>query len=151
MFLNFFFFFLSFISQEPVKPFNLISATTQHWAGGANGSGRGVNYVLTFKANYSSEKLVIDQFWLREEFYRISAVKEHSLSPEFIKGDTIVVKFTKWYPDDRMPHPENEPETKEVSSPFKYKGAGLLGYQIKNKRKYLAIKAFKELPNVNYE
>jgi len=129
----------------------LVDATSQQWYGGQYESGKGTDYVLTMKARGGSDKLVLDQLWLGEDFYEISAVKNLARRSDlnFEKRDTIYVRVGKKYKPDSNGNMVKV-TGKSVKPPKEFTGAALLGYTWKGKRKYIEVAELRVLEKIIY-
>ena len=129
----------------------LVDATSQKWYGGQYETGRGTDYVFTLKARGGSDKLVLDELWLEEDFYEISAVKNLAKRSDlsFEKRDTIYVRVGKKYKPDSTGKMVKV-SGKSVEPPRNFSGAALLGYTWKGKRKYLEIAELRILEEIIY-
>jgi hypothetical protein len=129
----------------------LVDATSQEWYGGRYESGKGTDYVLTLKAKGSSDKLIIDELWVGEDYYEVKAVKNRAKRSDlsFEKRDTIFVTAGK-----KLKPNENgelvKVSGKNVKAPKDFSGAALLAYTWKGKRKYLEITELRVLEKIIY-
>ena len=103
------------------------------------------------KARGGSDKLVLDQLWLGEDFYEISAVKNLSRRSDlkFEKRDTIYVRVGKKFKPDSNGNMVKV-TGKSVKPPMEFTGAALLGYTWKGKRKYLRVAELRVLEKIIY-
>ena len=129
----------------------LIDATSQEWYGGQYESGRGTDYVFTIRAGGGSDKLVIDQLWLEEDFYEVSAVKNRAKRSDltFQKNDTIYIQAGKKLLPDANGN-MLKVAGKKMDPPREFSGTALLGYTWKGKRKYLEVAELKVLEKIIY-
>jgi len=135
-------------SQE----FEIIEATSQKWAGGQERTGHGYYYNLTLKAKKSSQKLIFDKLWIGADFFTIKAYKRSGNKhvEVFNTNDTIYINARSQKRPIDPENPEENQKTIKELPPFDLKGAALLGYIYKGKRKYKTVEAFKEVKAVYY-
>lgn len=130
------------------QDFEIIEATSQGWSGGVVGN-EGTSYDIFIKVNKSSKKLKIDQLWINDRFYNVEIyVKtKKSLKKDtcFKKHNTVLIKAI----DSAWPTYKTD-INKNILPPYKYEGAGLIGYTLENKRKYQLIKEIRQLPPLVY-
>lgn len=120
----------------------LIKSSSQKWTSG-KGISQGMKYRIMLITNRDSKNMKIDQLWVGDRFLK-SKVFLHGGSAnekEFKKGDTILVVA-----DDMIMLDKDrniiENQDSSIAIPYKYKGAGLIGYKLKKKRKYIEINEF---------
>ena len=129
----------------------LVDATSQDWYGGRYESGHGTDYVFTLKARGGSDKLVLDQLWMDDDYYEVKAVKNLAKRSDldFEKKDTLFIRVGKKYQPDKDGQ-MLKITGKSVKSPKEYDGVALLAYTWKGKRKYMEIKEFRILEKIIY-
>ena len=134
------------------KDFSIIEATSQKWVGGAPGSGKGVNYIITVVSGKDNEKLGIDKIWIGNEYYDIAALKNPNKKNEvkFNKGDTLFIKIHQYTRTNMLGDVIKKEVNEENKVPHEYDGDALLGYTIKGKRKYKVLKEFTKLKFIPY-
>ena len=132
--------------------FKIIKSTSQDWAGGRPEAGRGTNYQVFMVAKVSSENLVVDKLWINQDYYEVKILRKgfNKDEVEFQKRDTIYVRATKLIKTDRNGDPFPREEIVQPERPFEYNGVAILGYLIKNKRKYKKIKELEKLKFIAY-
>ena len=141
--------------------FKLIEATEQSWAGGIQGSGRGVNYKI--KLLITTDKAIIfDTLWMNNSRYKIEVVRRsfHGDLPTVTKDDTLLLQFRDFTPGERGGQKIIKRDTaitetivkKEsaASPPIKHKGKALFRFHIDGKEHYFILKEIKKLPSLNY-
>ncbi len=128
------------------KDFKIIEATVQSWSGRVAGN-EGTVYDILIKCN-TTEKINIDQVWINDKFYYpdiyIKTNGHYKNDSCFNINDTVLIKAI----DSRWQSYRNKTDT--ISPPFKYEGAGLIGYIVDNTRKYKTIKELKQLKRLAY-
>ena len=134
------------------QEFEIVSATAQKWAGGQKRTGHGVYYTITLKVKKNSQRLSFDKLWVGSEFYSIKAYKhiESKNIESYNINDTIYVSARSQIRPPDEENPEVNQKTVTEAPPFEIKGAALLGYLYKGKRKYKTIDSFKELNSLFY-
>ncbi|MEN8121061.1 MAG: hypothetical protein ABFS35_11965 [Bacteroidota bacterium] len=131
--------------------FKIIDATSQKYAGGHEKSGYGTRYNIKLIAKKNSKKLKIDQLWIGEEYFDVKPIKDpkHKNDHEFSKNDTINLYIKHHiHTDEEMK--KTQKNKNKVKLPYKYQGAALIGYKIRNKRKYKVIEKFTVLEKIFY-
>lgn len=116
------------------KDFKIIEATRQEWTGGLRESGKGINYKITLEAKKNSDKLKFEDIWIKERTYKykIYNISENKPGNVFKKNDTLIISATiKTHKDDNS--------LKEEQLPFDYTNESVIGYKLKNKKKYKPV------------
>jgi hypothetical protein len=129
--------------------FTVIETTSQKYYGGLEKSGHGTRYRIKLLAQKDSKKLKIDQLWIDDKYFEVKPVKDpkYRNNHEFFKKDTIFISVKDHvYPDELM----REKQEEKIVLPYKYKGAALIGYKVRNKRKYKVIEKITELKKIFY-
>lgn len=129
----------------------LVDATSQEWAGGIYEAGYGTNYIITLVAKGNSDKLIINDLWIGEDYFKVSAVKSLAARNDlaFEKGDTVYVAAgLTLKPDKNGKYIKTLKGSKEL--PEEYTGAALLGYTWKGKNKFVEIGDFRKLEKIIY-
>lgn len=131
--------------------FAIVESTSQQYAGGREKSGYGTRYNIKLLALKDSKKLKIDQLWIGEVYFDVKPIKDPKRrnDHEFSKNDTIFL-YVKHHIHTDEEMKKRQKDKKIVKLPYKYEGAALIGYKIRNKRKYKIIKKFTELEKVFY-
>lgn len=144
--------FLSF-SIDCNEQFEIIKASSQEWKGGRQETGYGTYYELTIVTKVNSDNLRFDKLWIGEKYFQVSCyqkgkrVKNDTFGP----GDTITIQVNDITVPKPMPFVEKDDYKNENPlPPEKYKGAALLSYVYKGKRKYKVIKKFTKIEAVYY-
>ncbi len=137
-----------------VQILRLTRATSQRFVGGAAGSPSGTYYKVYFVTSKNSKKIVIDQLWVGDDYYEVSAFleKKSGASPDFGAGDSISISATRFVQNSTQLN--NQEESKALpkkNKPYNYSGAALVGYKYGNKRKYLEIEKFELLKRAEYQ
>ena len=130
--------------------FTVLEATSQKYSGGRERSGHGTRYTVKILAEKDSRKLKIDQLWIGDKYFAVKPVKDpkYRNDHDFSKNDTVFLYVKDHiYPD--MVNKKTNNET-IVKLPYKYEGAALVGYKLRNKRKYKVIKKILELEKIFY-
>ena len=129
--------------------FTVLEITSQKYSGGLEQSGHGTRYVVKLLAGKDSRKLKIDQLWIGDKYFAVKPVKDpkYRNNHEFFKNDTIFL-----YADDHVyPDMVNKKEnTVNIKLPYKYNGAALIGYKLRNKRRYKVVETITELEKIFY-
>ena len=146
---------LAICCSHKCNDFKVLEATSQKWVGGTIGSGSGINYQLTLIANQSSEKIKIDQLWVGDQYFKVTAIKKFPASEKegFEKGDTIYIKATVAHPRPVSPVSGEKDPTHikpSQSPPFTYDGAALIGYELNKKRKFIIVEKIKKISSIAY-
>lgn len=147
--------FILFCFFSKCPDLEVINATSQKWGGGVAGTG-GVYYTISIKTNKPSEKLVIDQLWVKDKFlkFKLRTITGHTGKIEFQKKDTLIIsaseKIIPGFKQVKEKDNSGREKAELPEKPFEYKGAALIGYKIDEKRKYLAIEKLKRLKPINY-
>ena len=131
--------------------FTIIEMTLQKYAGGRQKSGYGTRYNIKLLAQKDSKKLKIDQVWIGEEYFEVKPIKnpKQRNDHKFSKNDTIYLYIKHHiHTDERMK--DAQKDKKIVKPPYKYQGSALIGYKIRNKRKYKLVDKITELKKVYY-
>lgn len=135
------------------QPFQFVRATEQISSGGAAGMGSYHFYTITVVAKKPSTMLHFDRLWVGTAFVKPEAVKKALLNPTaaFAVNDTVIISGSYQQAGSRNVDgkivPEQSAKPQGLKVPYKYKGAALLGYTLKKKRKYKEIKSlYKEAP-----
>jgi hypothetical protein len=138
--------------------FIVLSFTSQDWHGGIKGSGGGTNYEITAVSKQSSANLIIDQLWIGQKYYEITASKKFPASSAdgFSANDTIYIHASDYHRDsDFNKNTETvggeKQQTTEtavnIDPPYTYTGAALIGYKLNGLRLYKTIdKIIKKAP-----
>ncbi|MBI4646596.1 MAG: hypothetical protein HY738_08395 [Bacteroidia bacterium] len=131
--------------------FEIITATVQQWHGGTPGSPGGINYSFTFLMKKPSEKLKIDQLWVKDKLLKIEQVIFMGATDAgaFKKNDTVHYRASQAIPAlaERLGKKDNVSD--DPAPPFEYNGEGLIGYTVGCKRKYKTVENFKMLKPFN--
>jgi len=146
--------------------FEIIDATSQKWVGGIRSAGSGINYQLTLLTNQSSKNINVDQLWIGDQYFKVSAIKKFPASEKegFEKGDTIYINARIAHPRPPSPtggetqqvkNPSNEDATLHEDSlrqtpPFSYDGVALIGYELNKKRKFFIVEKIKKISPIAY-
>lgn len=139
----------SFLSYS--QDFELLSANYQKWSAGVPDGGKGSVYFISVKVNKTSDKLKIEQLWVKDKYYDVKIFKgiDKNLQSEFNKGDTInIIAAESDYPPE-INGPKKE--VKKQNPPYEYKGEALIGYKVKNKNKYFIVDKFNALKSPMFE
>jgi len=130
--------------------FTILEITSQKYSGGQERSGRGTRYTVKIFAEKDSRKLKIDQLWIGDKYFAVKPVKnpKYKNNHDFSKNDTIYL----YVKDHVYPDMVNEKEdvVNTVKLPYKYEGVALIGYKLRNKRKYKVIEKITELEKIFY-
>ncbi len=111
----------------------LVSATTRHWVSGAPGGRQGETQSITVRI-CSKNGVVFQQLWLGDKEFNFqleSGKPDSKMAP----GDTLTLSHS-------CATGEADCIGKENTLPLNYKGAALLQYTVKGKKRYLIIKKF---------
>jgi len=124
------FVFLTITSVSSCEDLEVVKATSQPWAGGIPSSPGGINYAVVVVALKSSDKLTIDQLWVKKELHKVSVLRmlPGELSSTFDKNDTIHIKATKINGRDMT-----------SARPEGFSEEWVLGYRINGERAYKGI------------
>lgn len=154
---------LAICCSHKCNDFKVLEATSQKWVGGIISAGSGINYQLTILTNQSSEKITIDQLWVGDQYFKVTAIKKFPASEKegFEKGDTIYINARTTHPSDLRHETvqpistvkkEGEPTHIKPSqaSPFSYDGAALIGYELNKKRKFIIVGKIKKISPIAY-
>lgn len=136
------------------KPFKVIEQTSQDWAGGREESGFGTMYRFKMVAKKGSDRLKIDRLWVGEYYYEISPYKEPGFfgNNDFTRKDTIRILATKYQGSDLTKDRNIHKNSKKyIAPPIDYQGDAIIGYMLKNKRRYKKIESFTRLKKLNYQ
>jgi hypothetical protein len=137
-------------AKAPAKKIKVLSATSQVFAGGAAGSKSNVTYRILLFALASSNTLVIDKLWIRDEYYEVTAYHHLSGSTTFKKNDSLLVFAKKYLPyNSSMDIKNQEQVVISAAPPFEYNEDALLGYKCGKKRNYIRIPKIEVLPREN--
>jgi hypothetical protein len=139
---------LASVSIDAQKYFKVLEATSLSWAGGIPQSGSGISY--TIKAILlTRQEIRFTDAWTGSE-YAVPEVMSfsHTDGRPFIKGDTILIRFTIHHYPPESPMKASLPVYK--APPFPIKGEALIRYVSGHSVKYLSIEKFKKLPAQNY-
>ncbi|MBK9478841.1 MAG: hypothetical protein IPP56_13330 [Bacteroidetes bacterium] len=132
------------------KKLKCSSASSQQFSGGAAGSPSGVRYVFNIVAIASSENLVIDQSWIKNEYHDVIVYNKKNGGAVFSKNDTLVITVSTYTTGTfQLNNQQVTENAKQLAIPCEYKGDALLGYTIGGKRKYLIVKKIVALPREN--
>lgn len=150
------------LSQHVVKKrkpdFSVKAASKTPWAGGPAGY-HGVKYHIELSSVYSPETIHPDTIWSGEKCFPLvykdsSTIQYHSFntSVEKEKKRTVFkINVEERYIEERnSPDPEKKDLAEPSFLPFAYKGALLLSYTKKGKRKYFILKTIKQNPLLAY-
>lgn len=149
----------------------LESATMQQWAGGAAGSGRGINYRIIVRKK-AKKPIKISSVWVGDaqngrtiEFTVTTAPKDSKDSnisdklEDLTNADRLQIEATlripgqkRRLPDDPDPPEEETPKQteKQVCAIDGFKGEGYIAYSTGKKIQYLVIDKFEKLENIFY-
>ena len=148
---------LAICCSHKCDDFKVLKATSQKWVGGTIGAGSGINYQLTLLANQSSGKIKIDQLWVGDQYFKVTAIKKFPASEKegFEKGDTIYISATRYFPSSQQRKNDTnqgEPTRNKPSQapPFSYDGAALIGYEADKKRKFIIVEKIKKISPIAY-
>jgi hypothetical protein len=141
------FLIMFYIPCFTTKDFKIIEATSQEFLGGIPEAGFGTNYRLVLLAQKNSQKLTIDQLWIADKFFKARANKINCAPDDysFIKNDTIILKVSDIKKTTKEGEIIPKGTEKELDIPYDYNGAALIGFTLRNKRKYKEVPAFKKL------
>jgi hypothetical protein len=139
------------------QPFHIIKATQQKTLGGAAGMGPVIQYSIIVIVDKPSTTLHFDRLWVGDHFVSPEATKKALLNPTmaFRAKDTVCIYATYRQLGTRNVGGEivSEKSAKMYlpKAPFSFKGAALLGYTVRKKRKYMAVRVFEDLTPVHFE
>ena len=151
--INIFFFYVLFIScfvkhhkkstvadsitQDPIQ---IIASFAQPWVGGVKGSGSGVNYEFQCIIK-KTNSYIIDQLWVGENFLTPSVWGKSGsyLSNGYNCNDTIFIRANQHFNSGKSSENDTSKVTSENKVPFKFSGDALIGYKLKDKRKYITV------------
>lgn len=120
----------------------VLKSSSQKWSSG-KGISQGQKYRIMLITNRNSKDLKIDQLWVGDRFLKskVFLYRGTAAEKEFSKGDTILLVA-----DDLIMLDEErniiENQDSSIVIPYKYNGAGLIGYKVRNKRKYIEVNEF---------
>jgi hypothetical protein len=141
-----FFLGVAVFAAIPDKKLKCFNATSQAFAGGAAGSPSGVRYVFNVVAIASSENLVIDQSWIKNEYHDVIVYNKKNGGASFSKNDTLVITATTILGSAfQLNNQQVTENVTQLAIPCEYKGEALLGYTLGGKRKYLIVKRINPL------
>ncbi len=139
------------------KKFEIISATSKEWHGGREEAGYGTYYEINILVKANSDDLKFDKLWVGKNFFEVQTFQKGKKMRNnlFSKGDTVTIRVNKATRPKPMPIIKKDGNEKIKNSeknnpPKEYKGAALLSYVYKGKRKYIEIKEFDKLEPVYY-
>jgi len=146
---------LAICCSHKCNDFKVLEATSQKWVGGILSAGSGINYQLTLLVNHSSGNIKIDQIWVGNQYFKITAIKKFPASEKegFEKGDTIYINARVAHPLPISPvNGEGNPTYIKLSKspPFSYDGAALIGYELNKKRKFIIVEEIKKISSIAY-
>ncbi len=136
----------------------LMNASESSWVGGRFDSGKGTNYTVRLVAKKSSEKLHIDQMWLKKDsatflYFPVKPqrqLKDFSITNEFAKNDTIYIQANRTQRPNEEGVMEEVVNAEYVNVPYVFEGEALIGYTWKGKRRYMEISGFDKKETVYY-
>jgi|GEM_PF-909268 len=138
--------------------FIVLSFTLQDWHGGIKGSGGGTNYEITAVSKQSSANLIIDQLWIGQKYYEVTASKKFPASSAdgFSANDTIYIHASDYHKDPNFNKNNDSVDSEKqqttettvnIDPPYTYTGAALIGYKLNGLRLYKTIdKIIKKAP-----
>jgi len=135
------------------QPFKILEKTSQDWSGGTEESGFGTSYRFKMIAKKGSGKLVIDRLWVGKDYFEVKPYLKPGFfnNSTFHRKDTIRILATKFKGSEQNKERNIDiNSSKYVKPPFEYEGDAILGYMIKNKRKYKKIESLTRLEKLNY-
>lgn len=129
------------------KDFRIIEATSQKWVGGLQSTGEGVNYKITIVARTNSDKLNIEEVWIKNKLckHKIFNPKIRKFGNNFFKNDTIFLTATI-----KVNNSKSNPG-KDIQLPVDCNSETVIGYTIKNKKKYKPVDNIKILKSLYYK
>lgn len=145
-----FFFTINSYSQNDTSYFKITKATSQGWAGGAAGSGSGINYVfnLVVKANV---KIRFYTVWIRGDNalpirFAQSYIKDSTVKNAY----SLTLNAEHYFPGEVDRYNGLVNDNKIFDPPVKYDGKALLSFTIRNKTYYYAVKDMENLAPLYY-
>lgn len=146
------FIILFFAPCFTTKDFKIIDATSQEFLGGIPEAGYGTNYTLTILAQKSSQKLTIDQMWIGNKFFEVKAKKKDHAPNDFsfAKNDNIIIAFSDITKTNKEGEIISKGHEKKPDPPYDFQGTALIGFTLKDKRKYKEVQAFRKLEKQVY-
>lgn len=132
------------ISFQSCEDLLLIEATSKSWSGGISGAPGGLHYRMVLVAMKNSDKLKIDQLWVKEKLYMVQAGKKmpSRFSDGFSVNDTIYVNVT------HIEVEVSDTKTESLSRPTGIDSEMILGYIVNGKRKYIGTNDIQILNSV---
>jgi len=134
------------------KDFKIIEATSQEFLGGIPEAGYGTNYNLIILAQKNSQKLTIDQMWIGNKFFEVKAKKKDHAPNDysFARNDTIILSFSDITKTNKEGEIISKVLEKKPDPPYGFQGVALIGFTLKDKRKYKEVPAFRKLEKQVY-
>ena len=135
--------FFGFLSKD----FKVIEATSQRWSGGLKEAGEGINYKITILARTNSDKLNIEEVWIKNKLckYKMFNSTTKKFGNNFCKNDTIFLTATI-----KVNNTKSDPG-KDKQLPVDYNSETVIGFKIKNKKKYRPVDNIKILKPLYYK
>jgi hypothetical protein len=144
-----FFCFQSF-SQTTNEFFEVTSATSQSWAGGAAGSGGGTNYVFNLVIKKDT-RLEFDTVWICQgDTIRLS-ITQYTIKDEVNKkGTTLTIYASQYFSGEAERYYGYVYVNKVSKPPFDFKGSALLSFFVDGNTYYYAVEKMLKLPPIAY-
>lgn len=123
----------------------LAKATSQAWAGGAAGSGRGTNYTIYLSMADTSD-YTFDSLWVQQRRLPVTIKQSETTK------DTLVISATDMTHNIRNINDLSKSSEEAEPIPFPVTGIaeGILGYHYKGQQKYLLIESWVRLKPLYY-
>jgi len=137
-------------SQITNEFFEVSSATSQGWAGGAAGSGSGVNYIFNVVLKKDT-KLEFDSVWITGyDTVGISTTQQNGKGEKLKKGSSLTVNASQYFPGEVDRYNGYSFEKKVSKPPVDFKGAALLRFFVNGNIYYYAVENMQNLAPIAY-
>lgn len=131
-------------------PFELLKADFQSSVGGRVESGITHTYTFSVVAKYGSDRMTVNHLWVDTTYFKVQPYKQNadlSFSQTWEKGDTLFIKaFKRHFPSGIKNYKDFNGNYLPV--PKKYKGAALIEYELKGKKRFFEVDSIQKLPKV---
>jgi len=138
------------LSQTTNEYFEVTSSSSQSWAGGAAGSGSGVNYVFNLVLKIDT-KLEFDSVWiLGGDTVGIATTQQSGKDETLKKGSMITLSASQYFPGEVDRYNGYSFNNKKSKPPFEFNGMALLRFFVDGNVYYYAVEKMQILAPIAY-
>jgi hypothetical protein len=121
---------LIYFTYFKYRHIKILKATAKKFVRHAHNEEGDINYRIEFIVKKSSEEMKIDELWIDRKLYKFKITRETSHDHV---GNFNVLENLK------IDAFEVADESASSTPPRKFNGAAMIGYWVKNKKKYLSV------------